>query len=257
MGSHGQTPDFSSRPSSRFPKSLGGDVHVWRLFLDLPVDGVQALRGFLAEDEIERADRFHQETDRTRFIIGRGLLKCLLARYLNVRPNEIRFQYNPWGKPYLSPEIHPSAPMFNFSHSQDLALCALSRDRMVGVDIEHVRPMAEYPDIAERFFSTQEIDAIAARPEPMRQRAFFSCWTQKEAFVKALGQGLSIPLNRFELPVGSPDITSVTYEGFGSLETSRWSLRALNLGADYVGAIAVEGDIPQVQCWDWKDYSCS
>ena len=253
MGSHGQTPDFSSRPSSRFPKSLGGDVHVWRLFLDLPVEGVQALRGFLAEDEIERADRFHQETDRTRFIIGRGLLRCLLARYLNVRPNEIRFQYNPWGKPYLSLEIHPSAPMFNFSHSQDLALCALSRDRMIGVDIEHVRNLVGYADIAERFFSIQEIEAIAAQPEPMRQRAFFSCWTQKEAFVKALGQGLSIHLNRFNLPMSSPNPTSVTYEGSCFLETSRWSLLDLNLGADYVGSIAVEGDMPRVHCWKLQE----
>ena len=257
MESNVSSPDLSWKPSPRRLKSPGDGVHVWRLSLDLPADGVQVLRGSLAEDEISRAGRYRHETDSTQFIVGRGLLRVLLARYLNVRPEEIQFRYNCWGKPYLAPDRHPSAPLFNFSHSHGLALCALSRDRMVGVDIERVWPSAEYADIAERFFSTQEIEAIAAQPEPMRQRAFLSCWTQKEAFVKALGQGLSIPLNRFDVSVGSPVPTSVTYEGLGFAETTRWSLQELNLGAKYVGAVVVEGDTLQLQCWDWQDYSCS
>ena len=255
MESNASPSDLSWRPSPRCLKSPGEGVHVWRLSLELPADGVQALRGSLAEDEISRAGRFYREKDKMRFIVGRGLLRVLLARYLNVRPGDIRFQYNRWGKPYLPPERHPSAPLFNFSHSHGLALCALSTDRMVGVDIERVRPLAEYSAIAERFFSVQEIEAIAAHPESMRQRAFFSCWTQKEAYVKALGQGISIPLNRFDVSVGSPVTTSVTNESCGFPETTRWSLRELNLGADYVGAVAVEGDISQLQCWNWEDHT--
>lgn len=257
MGSHPAPTDLSWSPPPRCLTLPDEGVHVWLWALDLSADVAQRLLGSLAKDEIARAGRFHRETDRMRFIVGRGLLKVLLARYLNVRPGDIRFQSNRWGKPYLPPASHPSAPLFNFSHSHGLALCALSRDRMVGVDIELVRPSVAYADIAERFFSIREIEALAAQPEPMRRRAFFSCWTQKEAFVKALGQGLTIPLNRFDVSVGSPVPTSVTSEGWSFTETTRWSLRELNLGADYVGAIAVEGEIPQVQCWTWEDYTRS
>ena len=221
------------------------------------MNAAQRLFGYLATEEILRAARYHRETDRVRFIAGRGMLKVLLAQYLHVRPDEIGFKSNRWGKPYIPSGRYPSAPMFNYSHSHGLALCALTRERMVGVDIERVRPSVDYADIAARFFSAQEFEAIAAQPEPMRQRAFLSCWTQKEAFVKALGQGLSIPLDRFSVSVGSQVATSVTYEGWGFPETTRWSLRELNLGADYVGAIALEGDLPQLQCWSWEDYRCS
>ena len=252
MESNASPPDLSWKPSPRILKTLGDGVHVWRLSLDLPPDGVQVLRGSLTEDEISRAGRYHRETDRTRFIVARGLLRVILARYLNVRPEEIQFRYNSWGKPYLAPDRHPSPPLFNLSHSYGLALCGLSRNRMVGVDLERVRLLTEYEQIMEQVFCPQEIRTLTALPDPMRQRTFFSNWTRKEAYIKALGRGLSIPLNRFDVSAGSPVPTSVTSESWGFPKTTRWSLQDLNLGDKYVGAVAVEGDTPQLQCWDWQ-----
>ena len=232
-------------PRHRFALQKG-EVHVWRLSLDVPADCLRLLRDSIDENEAARADRFHREADRTRFIVARAQLRATLAGYLNLRPEQLEFGHNRWGKPYLSPEVHGSDLEFNSSRSGGIGLCAVSQGRAVGVDVERVRQFTDYAEVAERFFSPREVEALNATPETMRLRVFYSFWTRKEAYIKALGRGLSVPLDQFDVSGGS------TIEG-DFLESTTWSLQDLDLGESYVGAIVVEGDAPAVRFSDWPD----
>ena len=163
------------------------EVHVWRAALDRPTEQVWGLWTLLSADERRTAKRFHFQTDRSRYIIGRGLLRTILSRYLKRAPNRLRFYYSPYGKPALlgGPE---EALYFNVSHSRDLALFAVTRGRALGVDVEHVVSELAVQDLAERFFSPREIVALRTLPANLRQEAFFACWTRKEAYLKARGE---------------------------------------------------------------------
>ena len=227
------------------------DVHVWRVWLDLAVSSVRHLRFTLAPDELRRADRYHFETDRRRFIIARGVLRAILSRYLHQAPGQLQFGSNPYGKPTL---LHPSAPdrlRFNVSHSDGLALIAIAAGREVGVDLERVRVDFACERIAEQFFSPREITALRALPAALRREALFTCWTRKEAYIKARGEGLSLPLDRFDVSL-APDLPAALLDVEGDPhEASRWSLRALHPGAGYVAALAVEGRGWNLRRWQW------
>jgi 4'-phosphopantetheinyl transferase len=171
------------------------DIHVWRVAPDQPERIVQQLHLALSTDEQARASRFHFERDRTRFVVGHGALRVILGRYLGLEPDQVRFEYGPHGKPLLAPP-GSNGLCFNASHSQGLGLCAVAQQREIGVDLEHMHPVADAEQIAERFFSAQENAALRALPANQRQEAFFNCWTRKEAFIKAVGDGLSHLLNQ-------------------------------------------------------------
>src|ERR1041384_7387282 len=162
-----------------------GEVHVWRLALDQPESVLTEFRRALDADEIERAGRFHFEKHQRHFVAGRGGLRYVLSRYLDVKPEELRFSYGAFGKPALIGE----ELRFNMSHSHGLALFAVSGDRELGVDVEHVRADFASEDIARRFFSTVEVAAFNALPKEEQVAAFFRCWTRKEAYIKAIGRG--------------------------------------------------------------------
>jgi 4'-phosphopantetheinyl transferase len=163
------------------------------------VDRVRGLEQMLSHDEIARAERFHFERDRRRFVVGRGLLRAILGRYMGIESERLRFRYGEYGKPYLAEEYGGKALQFNVAHSQDMALYAIARDREVGVDIEYIRPFPNLMQIAEQFFSARENIALQAVPEHLKDEAFFTCWTRKEAYIKARGDGLSLPLDRFDV----------------------------------------------------------
>ena len=154
--------------------------------------------------------------------------------------------YNRWGKPYLAPDVHGSDIDFSLSRSSRIALCAVTRGRRVGVDVEHVRPMPDHAEVATRFFSSSEIEALNAKPEPMRQRVFYSFWTRKEAYVKALGKGLSAPLDHFDVSGGEVVVVDST-------DLTRWSIRDIHLSESCVGSLVVEGDVPVHRFCDWPD----
>jgi 4'-phosphopantetheinyl transferase len=234
-------------PSKRFGLQEG-EVHVWRLSLDLPAQRVWLLRHSIDENEATRASRFHRETDRMRFIVAHAQLRSVLAGYLNAPPEQLKFRNNRWGKPYLAPEGHGADLAFNYSRSNGIGLCAVSRGRQVGVDVEHVRSLPDYAEIAARFFSPPEVEALNATPEPMRQRVFYTFWTRKEAYVKALGKGLSVPLDQFDISRGS--VAEVD-----SMDSTMWSIQDMDLGESYVGSIVVEGDAPAHRFWDWPDHA--
>jgi 4'-phosphopantetheinyl transferase len=198
-----------------------------------------------------RAARFHFVRDRRRFIVGRGLLRTLLGRYLRLAPAALRFAYTPLGKPFLIADDAPEPLCFNLSHSNELALFAFSRNRAVGVDIEHVRPVDDYEQIAARFFAPAECAQLRTLPDGQRARAFFSCWTRKEAYIKAHGVGLSLPLERFTVSIAPDEPAGLLATLDDPAEAARWSLLALPAGPDYEAALAVAGDGWQLSCWQW------
>jgi 4'-phosphopantetheinyl transferase len=228
---------------------LGDDVHVWRADLDRPEADVRTLQQLLSADELSRAARFHFQKDAHRFIVGRGLLRTILARYLRVAPSRVRFDYTTYGKPMLAPASAQETITFNLAHSGQIALYAVARDRAVGVDIEQIRSGIEYEQIAERFFSATERAQLRALPANQRTVAFFTCWTRKEAYIKAQGEGLSLPLGQFDVSFAPGEPARLVHTAGDPGEAARWSLHELHPGAGYVAALAAEGQGWRVACW--------
>src|SRR5579864_7065790 len=175
------------------------EVHVWRAILDLPTSQVQMLERVLAADERIRAEQFHFQKDRIHFIVARGRLRTILGRYLMREPHGLRFHYSHYGKPMLVEEVDSDTMCFNVTHSRGMALYAIGRKREIGIDLEYINTRVEYEQIAERFFSPHEVHMLHSLPQEMRREAFFSCWTRKEAYIKARGLGLSLALDQFDV----------------------------------------------------------
>jgi 4'-phosphopantetheinyl transferase len=225
------------------------EVHVWRASLDQP----QSLTDFfatLAPDEQERAARFHFQKDRHHFIAARGMLRALLSRYLNVRPDELSFGYSAYGKPFLVNE-HGGSVRFNVSHSHGLALFAFAQGPALGIDLEQMRPEVAGEQIAERFFSACEVAALRALPAGQQTEAFFNCWTRKEAYIKARGEGLSLPLDQFDVSLAPGEPAALLHTARAADEASRWLMIELSPGAVYKAALVVEGRDWQLRCWQW------
>jgi len=232
---------------------LSDDVHVWSASLKLPTSRIQQLAQRLSTDEYMRAERFYFERDRKRFIVGRGLLRTILGYYLGIEPNLLQFCYGPQGKPALAETLSGSRLNFNLSHSQELVLYAVAREREIGVDIEHIRPITEVEQLAARFFSVREHAMFCALPPSQKLAAFFSCWTRKEAYVKATGDGLTFPLDQFDVSL-SPGEPARLLSVKGDRSTvTRWSLQDLRPSPGYVAALAVEGQDWHLTCWQWSD----
>ena len=224
------------------------EIHVWRAELDAPAWVQERLRRYLSSDELARAAKFLFEPHRRRFVAARGILRDVLARYLGCIPAALQFRYGPHGKPEVD-----SAGLdlrFNLSHAGDVALVAVARGREVGIDVERIRPEAATDAIARRFFSPREVEALAALTPAERLEAFFRCWTRKEAYIKARGEGLRIPLSSFDVSIGR-EPALLAMRGAPE-EGARWTLAGLQPGPGYVGALAYEGDAPALTFWEWR-----
>jgi 4'-phosphopantetheinyl transferase len=233
---------------------LGGDeVHVWRATLDQNPSQIQRFLHSLAADELARAKRFHFERDREHFIVARGVLRAILAGYLNRAPECLSFCYSSHGKPALAGESDEDAIRFSVSHSHGVALYAVTRGREVGIDIEHIRSDLEVEEVAERFFSRREVAMLQALSTEEQRQAFFRCWTRKEAYIKARGEGLSLPLDQFDVSLAPGEPAAVLGTQRDPSEASRWSLQELTPGPGYVAALAVEGHGWRLACWQWTD----
>ncbi len=219
-------PRFVSRPP---PIALPGDeVHVWLADLSAPDPGLHSL----SQPERQRAARFIADLHRRRYVIAHHALRLVLASYLDAEPSAIDFETAEGGKPFL-----PGHPFrFNLSHSGDLALIGLAREREIGIDIEAVRSSADLPAVARRFFAPAEVAALERRPEHERLETFFRIWTRKEAYIKALGGGLAIPLDSFEVSLDPGHAALLRTSASGS-----WSMRALDTPAGHAAAVVVEG----------------
>ena len=227
------------------------EVHVWQARLDAPAPRIDALRDTLSPDERERAARFRFERDRERFIVARGLLRRLLGEYLDLSPEQIRFGYGPRGKPFLA---EPDDTLrFNLSHAGQIVLYALTRRRRIGIDIEHVRPVAALDTLCRHWLSPRENAMLSDLGDEARLLGFFNCWTRKEAYVKARGDGLDHPLDRFTVSLLPGEPARLLAVQDDPDESARWSLQALTPAPDYVAALAVEGQGWDLRCrhWDW------
>lgn len=228
-------------------------MHVWRVSLKQPPEVLSALSAALAPEELERAARFHFSKDRDSFVVARGVLRDILGRYLGVRPGQVRFTYGEYGKPALAAETSGGLQLrFNLSHSHELACCAVAYGREVGVDVEYLNDRVEVMSLASHFFARGEVAALGALPPDQQLRGFFNCWTRKEAYIKARGEGLSHPLDAFtvSLEPGSPaELLSTERD---PAEATRWSLTDLPFGDAYAAALACEGPAPVLQWRDWR-----
>jgi 4'-phosphopantetheinyl transferase len=246
------SPDCLWLPPTHHLRLSNDEVHVWRVSLDLPAPHVQSLQQTLAPDELDRTERFHFQIHRQRFIVTRGLLRVILGRYLNIEPNQLHFSYSDYGKPALIPPPAQEALNFNVSHSHELALYAITRNRHIGIDVEYVHPISEIERIAERFFSAQENAVLRTLPQTEKLNAFFKCWTRKEAYIKAKGEGLSAPLDQFDVSLAPGEPARLLNVRGDPQEVSRWSLQELIPGPGYVAALAVEGHDWGLSLWQWR-----
>lgn len=242
-------PQWGTPPAE--PTLTDQDVHVWCAALDRPAAQIDWLTGLLAQDERTRAGRFHFANDRNHYIASRGLLRSILGRYLRVAPQQIQFSYGSHGKPTLHSSTGQLPLRFNVSHTRGLALFAFTRQRELGVDVEQIRPIEEAEQIAERFFSARENVVFTSLDPAVRDQAFFNCWTRKEAYIKARGEGLSLPLDQFDVTLapGEPPLLLATRPDAD--EAARWKLWSMTPASGFVGALCVEGHDWQPICWRW------
>jgi len=226
-------------------------VDVWRTRLDVPPDDLARAALLLSGDERACAERYHFPIHRARYIAARGALRAILGDILAADPAGLRFVYGPHGKPALAAQSGGATLCFNVSHAGDLALVAVTERRRVGVDLEQARPDLAYLEIAERFFSPREVAALRALPPPRQQEGFLRCWTRKEAYIKALGVGLSLSLASFDVSLAPGDAPALLASRPDPHEAGRWSLHDLDAGPGYTAALAVEGHDVRVAQRHW------
>jgi 4'-phosphopantetheinyl transferase len=233
-----------SRPPG-VPSLHSGKVHVWRVDLEQTDDVVNRFRTTLDTDELQRASRFYFERHRRAFVVGRGFLRDVLSRYLNSQPEVLKFSYGAYGKPALNGEYKNTQLRFNMSHSHNVGLLAITEERVIGVDVEHIRADFATEEIARRFFSRCEVDVFNTLAKEEQVAAFFRCWTRKEAFIKATGRGLSQALDGFDVTLG-PGVNAELLRAEDH-DVSQWSLCDIDVGEDYAAALAVEGLVSNVE----------
>jgi len=213
-----------------------GVVHLWQRPLNASAAEISACHGLLSSEEQERARRFRVERPRNEFVLTRGTLRCLLAQYLGGTPQDIRFRYAVQGKPALEGE---SGLSFNVSHTNGLALMAFVKRRAIGVDVENLCREIGAKRLAERFFSERERQALRPLGEDELQAAFFRCWTRKEAYIKAKGEGLSLPLHQFDVSIVEGDRDALLATRPDPAEAARWTICDIPMGTAYAAAVAV------------------
>lgn len=241
------------RPTPPGPLALADDeVHVWRASLRPPPAELARLQGHLSADERARAARFRFEPHRVAFVAGRGVQREILSRYTGVAPAALAYREGSHGKPELDGPAAATGIRFNVSNSGDLALYAVTLRREVGVDVEWMKPMPDGVDIARRFFSAPENEVFAALGEEVRDLAFFRCWTRKEAYIKAVGEGLSMPLDRFDVAFAPGQDARILCTRGTPAEAERWTMMGLEPGPGYAGALVVEGSGWRPVLFHWE-----
>jgi 4'-phosphopantetheinyl transferase len=225
-------------------KLRAGSLHVWSIPLDLPESVVPDCKSWLSSDERVRAERFIRPVDRRRYVVAHAALRFLLARYAGGDPQSLSLVAGPQGKPALA-NGGELGLAFNLSHSGELAAIAMSQRNNVGIDIECVRAVPEAATIAKAYFSPAEVSSLGAASPSEFDRDFLICWTRKEAFVKALGGGLSIPLDRFDVDIRleSPAILRVDDE---HAPAHAWTMIHLDPSPRHVGAAVLDRPVDEL-----------
>jgi 4'-phosphopantetheinyl transferase len=262
-------------PSLRLEDS---EVHVWAFVLDVTPETLKALAPILSQTELERAARFHFDTHRNRFVVGRAVLRSLLGRYLQTQPATLEFVYGAHGKPALAGALANSGWQFNLAHSENLALLAVTRGGSIGVDVEYLRALPDADQLVARFFSAREQFAFKRLPAAQKTAAFFNLWTRKEAWLKATGDGIGHLLNQVEVSFlpGAPALllnlpeplqheeASSAAPGFAASysrevhppeqpDTTSWSLHHLTPAPGFTGSLALATPASSLNCWCWEE----
>jgi 4'-phosphopantetheinyl transferase len=238
-------------PAPTGPLRLDGSkVHAWCVSLEPPPGCVEQLAQLLSEDERLKAERFHFDRDRRRSIVARGVLRLLLGRYLEVSAREIGFCYGSHGKPGLAEPFSTSGLEFNLAHSHEMAVYAFALERQVGIDVEYARPLSDLESLARHSFSPRETAVLLALPPAQHLEGFYNCWTRKEAYIKAIGLGLSQALDQFDVSLvpGQP-ARLLNIDGDPG-QAAHWSLHALPPPeAGYPVALIAEGNDWHFKSW--------
>ena len=225
------------------------EVQLWRVDLEAIRSDEPRWQKLLSSDETKRASRFHFPRDRQRFVASRALLRTILAGYLTTDPGDLTFSYSKKEKPSLGPAHAERGVTFNVSHSGGIALYAFARRRDIGVDVEQVRRDFDIEGIARRFFSAHEQSQLFDLPVAERVDAFFRCWTRKEAYIKATGDGLSLPLTQFDVSIGAGNPDALVATRPDRSEAERWLLCEVSAGHGYLAALCVRGRDWRLNGW--------
>lgn len=230
------------------------NIHMWHASLDVPVATFNSLSKTLTADEQQRAERLYFKRDRRYFIVCRGILRSILGNYLGFGADQLQFCYGENGKPAVQGQQCLRAVRFNLSHSNGEALFVFTLKSEIGVDIEKIRYMPDMDQIAKHFFSVREYELFYSLPKRNKQEAFFNCWTQKEAFIKATGDGLARPLNSFTVSF-VPGEVPISLNTYGDTkDTAQWSLHRFMPKPGYVSALVIEGGEKRIIFREWNDY---
>ena len=235
-------------PSS--PVIWPNEVHIWRARLD--VDWSWTFDEALCLEDRARADRFRFESDRRRFCVARASLRLILGRYLKAKPGRLQLDTNEYGKPYFADQKAAQGLRFNLSHSHQLALIAIARNREVGVDVEYVRPDFATDEVAGNFFSLAEVEQLRSLPSGLKTQAFFNCWTRKESYIKARGEGIYCPLDQFDVSLSPGSPAMLLNSRIDSKELGRWTFQDLFPENGYAATVAVERGFSRLVLWDLK-----
>jgi 4'-phosphopantetheinyl transferase len=232
QGSSELPPDYALAP---------GDVHVWVTHINRPPNDIHRANAYLSSEERDKAQRFHFSADAERHIIGRALARRLVGHLLEVQPTALHFREDTFGKPQIVDAQNSRGLRFNISHSGDLVLVALTLGREVGVDVEQIDPTVELEEIAAHMFCPGERDDLMSLPPDQKLRGFFRCWCRKEAFIKASGKGLAMPLDQFDVALRRAEPVVVAAPRADATEQKQWTVRDLDVGPSHAAAVAAEG----------------
>jgi 4'-phosphopantetheinyl transferase len=224
------------------------EVHVWRARLDVPWSWT--FDEALSLDDRARADRFRFESDRRKFCVARASLRLILGRYLKAKPGRLQIDTGDYGKPHFADQKASQGLRFNLSHSHQLALISIARDREVGVDVEYIRPNFVTDEVAGHFFSPAEAEQLRALPAEVKTQSFFNCWTRKEAYIKARGEGLYCQLDQFDVSVAPGSPARLLNSRLDAKEVTRWSFQDLFPEPGYAATLAVERGFSRLVLWD-------
>lgn len=220
-----------------------GEVHLWKVDLLKPPRPFHYYKDIISEAEATRAARFYFEKDQRQFIVGRASLRELLGQYLTQEPRSIQFTFSEFGKPFF-PNIQEL--QFNISHSGGLALMGFTIQAQIGVDLEKIKPKLEIEQIASRFFAEKEKNTLLQLPVDRQAVSFYQCWTSKEAFIKAHGQGLSLPLDQFEVEVHPDQPAALKAVHWEPKLVDSWDLHGFIPAENFVGAVVCDRKIEKV-----------
>jgi 4'-phosphopantetheinyl transferase len=216
------------------------EIQLWQVSLLVTPAEEQRYALLLSADETKRAQRFHFARHARRYTVARAVLRMILSRYLNIAPNLIEFSYSEHGKPAVA----ATALQFNVSHSDEMAVYAFTRVADIGVDIEKVEPHFK-DDLAQRFFSPGEYDALAALTGDAQVHAFYRVWSRKEALLKALGMGLHLPLASFSVSLAEQELLKFHSE-------TPWHIQSFIVGPDYEAAFATSQTVAKISRWEYQ-----